>query len=394
MSVVGTIKEFNPQVEKFSTYYERVDLYFTANGIAANKQVPVFLTVIGSKTYALLEDYLAPAKPKSKTLQELKDILSTHFEPEPLLIAERFHFHKRNQKERESIMEFVAELRKLATRCKFGDYIDDALRDRFVCGLRKENIQSQLLNEKTLTFATAIEIALNVESAETNSRAIHAGRMPGVDHTSIHRFGQGNPDRVSCSHCGRNNHTSQRCKLKDASCHICSRKGHIATICRERRQVDKKKSDKADIKSHKSTKWLDIDEKSDDLEEATLFHVTGKTNPPIVIEVLVNGQNIQMELDTGAAVSLISEATKRKYFSSEELSSASLVLKTYTAESISVLGCLMVNVSYECQDATLPLYVIAGNGPDIIGRNWMEVIMEYYQAHTVCHNKSTTSRVI
>jgi hypothetical protein len=162
MSVVGSIKEFNSQVEKFSTYYERVELYFMANGIAANKQVPVFLTVIGSKTYALLEDYLAPAKPKSKTLQELKDVLLNHFEPEPLLIAERFHFHKRNQKGQESIMEYVAELRKLATRCKFGDYIYDALRDHFVCGLRKENIQSQLLKEKTLTFATAIEMALRV----------------------------------------------------------------------------------------------------------------------------------------------------------------------------------------------------------------------------------------
>jgi hypothetical protein len=227
-----------------------------ANGIAANKQVPVFLTVIGSKTYALLEDYLAPAKPKSKTLQELKDVLLNHFEPEPLLIAERFHFHKRNQKGQESIMEYVAELRKLATRCKFGDYIDDALRDRFVCGLRKENIQSQLLKEKTLTFATAIEMALSVESAEANSRTIQAGRtMP--DHVSTHHFEHRKPDYASCSHCGRNNHTSQRCKFKQASCHICSRKGHIATICQQRRPTDKKKPEAIDKTNHKSVKWLD-----------------------------------------------------------------------------------------------------------------------------------------
>ena len=43
----------------------------TANGIAEDKYVPVFLTVVGSKTY---EDYVAPDKPKSKTL--------AHFEPE------------------------------------------------------------------------------------------------------------------------------------------------------------------------------------------------------------------------------------------------------------------------------------------------------------------------
>ena len=46
----------------------------TANGIAEVKYVPVFLTVVGSKTY---EDYVAPDKPKSKTLA-----LMAHFEPE------------------------------------------------------------------------------------------------------------------------------------------------------------------------------------------------------------------------------------------------------------------------------------------------------------------------
>jgi len=33
------------------------------------------------------------------------------------------------------IAEYVAELRSLAAHCDFGDYLEEALRDRLVCGL-------------------------------------------------------------------------------------------------------------------------------------------------------------------------------------------------------------------------------------------------------------------
>ena len=61
-----------------------------------------------------------PVKPDSKTFKELAETLQAHYEPKPLVIAERFYFHSRSQKPGESIGEFVAELRRLATNCKFG----------------------------------------------------------------------------------------------------------------------------------------------------------------------------------------------------------------------------------------------------------------------------------
>ena len=130
--------------------------------------VPVFLTVI--------LDILAPDKPKDKTLVELKVVLLSHFEPEPLVIAERFHFHKRDQKEGEPLADFVAELRRLASKCQFGTHLDDALRDRFVCGLRNESIQKILLMEKALKFNAAVEKALQLEAAEVNTKAMKFGR--------------------------------------------------------------------------------------------------------------------------------------------------------------------------------------------------------------------------
>lgn len=53
-------------------------------------------------------------------------------------------FHQRNQSESESIVQYLAELRKLAKTCEFIAFLDEALRNRFVCGLRAQSIQKKV----------------------------------------------------------------------------------------------------------------------------------------------------------------------------------------------------------------------------------------------------------
>ncbi len=77
----------------------------------------------------------------------------------PVVITERFHFHRRNQTTGESVAEFLAVLRHLATHCQFRGYVEEALRDRLVCGLRNESIQKKLLSEVDLTLQRAVELA-------------------------------------------------------------------------------------------------------------------------------------------------------------------------------------------------------------------------------------------
>ena len=137
----GHIAAFHPELETIKTYLERVQLYFAANKVPEELQVPVLLSVIGAPTYSLLSDLLAPAAPGSKSLREISDTLRRHFEPKRVVIAKRFHFHKRNQAAGESIADYDTSLRKLASQCSFGDSLEEALRDRFVCGLRHEAIQ-------------------------------------------------------------------------------------------------------------------------------------------------------------------------------------------------------------------------------------------------------------
>ena len=95
------------------------------------------------------------------------------------MIAERFYFHRRNQSATESIAEYVAELRRLATHCEFGDYLNDALRDRLVCGLSNNSIQKRLLSEANLTYVRAVEMAQGLEAAKRNAKKLqgHKGTV-------------------------------------------------------------------------------------------------------------------------------------------------------------------------------------------------------------------------
>ena len=83
-------------------------------------------------------------------------------------------------------------------------------------------------------------------------------------------------------------------------------------------------------------------------------------------------------------LSIISESTYLSLIAPPELKSTDLTLHTYTGESIVVLGSLEVDVSYEDNMFTLPLLVVQGSGPSLLGRNWLEQIkLNWTKIHVV-----------
>ena len=109
-----------------------------------------------------------------QTFQTLADTLKDHFETKKVVIAERFHFHRRNQAPGETVVQFIVELRRLATHCYFGGYLDKPLRDRLVCCLQSETTQRRLLTTADLKLSDAIEIAQGLETAEWDSAQLLA----------------------------------------------------------------------------------------------------------------------------------------------------------------------------------------------------------------------------
>ena len=199
MVTFGILQEFRSEEEGIAAYIERVQVFFKANGIEEERQESVLLSVIGGKTYSLLRDLLAPDRPDSKTFTQLAETLMEHFQPKTLVIAEQFYFHSRNQKTTETIGQYVAELRRLATHCEFRDTLSDALRDRLVCRIANRATQRRLLTERNLTLSHAMEIAQGMEAAEENVHKLKA--TADQDEQPVHRFAPADHPNA-CYRCG------------------------------------------------------------------------------------------------------------------------------------------------------------------------------------------------
>ena len=96
-----------------------------------------------------------------------------------------------------------------------------------------------------------------------------------------------------------------------------------------------------------------------------------------------------MELDTAAAVTIISEKYFKEFFENTPLSRSELLLQTYSGDRLTVLGTMNAVVQYEQQTQELPLTVVAGDGPSLLGRDWLQhLTLNWKKINTVSKHAS------
>ena len=114
---------FNPDSEDIESYLECLQEYFIAYDIkseteTAAKRRAILLTSIGSNVYRVLKD-LSYLDAPNKTFDQLATLLRSHYKPTRLEVAERYRFHSASQRPRQSIIDFVRELKRLAGTREF-----------------------------------------------------------------------------------------------------------------------------------------------------------------------------------------------------------------------------------------------------------------------------------
>ena len=109
----------------------------------------------------------------------------------------------------------------------------------------------------------------------------------------------------------------------------------------------------------------------------SLFTLGSKQPSPYKVQLSVGGQALEMEVDTGASLSVIREGTYKNLVSENRappLEKSGIVLRTYTGKEVKPEGVCTVDVDYEGGKYSLPLLVVSGEGPALLGRNWLEEI--------------------
>ncbi|CAC5387448.1 unnamed protein product [Mytilus coruscus] len=348
----------------------------------------------GKKTYKLMRNLSAPQKPGKKTYDDIVKLVTDHQNPKPSSIVQRCKFNSRSrQPKRINWSQFVAELRQISEHCDYEATLDDMLRDRLVCGIKEDRIQRRLLAEPGLTFKKAMEVATAMEMAAKNAHDLQVQEPKQVHKVTIRN--------EECYRCG-GSHNATDCKWKDAKCYVCDKKGHLAKKCRNKGKQNAKGKPKFKQQTQQGkvypkqrpTKTHFVEEDSDDMEDTyTMYQLEGTKRKPYLVSVKLNNTEINMEIDTGASVSVISQETCKQVFGSDNsLEKPPCSLRTYTGEKIDVLGKRKVTVIYNSQSVDLPITVVKGTGPSLMGRDWLHKLQlnwkSIFKIEQLSHNQN------
>lgn len=423
MPTIGSLEHYDGS-ENLSAYLERLEEYFLANDIgvakipdgadenaraqliaAANrKKVASLLSVLGKVTYGVLQDLCKPVKPNTKTFDELVTLLTEHYQPKTLEVVESYKFHRCAQHEKETVSQYTAKLRRKSARCNFGAFLPRALRDQFIAGIHSKDTQQKLLEvdrnfDQCVTVALADETAVreskNFESAEvqpapvnvmkksqsqkfrkdspransrkstkpssTNSSSSSTNSSSSSANTSS---SSANSSSYKCYSCGKSDHSREKCRFRRSVCSSCKRRGHIASVCKKNLH----QLGEAD------TEFSDFSE-----DELFMLDVNAMSSSPINVPVKIHGHDLEIQLDTGCALSLAPMSFYDKYCSHVPLIPCKNSLFTYTGEKVTPLGECVVDITYNDSSYNLPLLIVPGNGIALFGRNWLKEIRLNWQ---------------
>ena len=165
--------------------------------------------------------------------------------------------------------------------------------------------------------------------------------------------------------------------------------GHIGKVCRNKGAGPKTQLRKGPPRRGTVHNIEDNDDLTDSSTPAhTYTHTSSQSThnlytintipsrvEPIQLTVGINNSEIEMELDTGASVSIIIEKTFNENFRGiVTLQPPTVSLTSYSGHELEIMRQADVEITYKSQVVIMPLVVVRGQGPSLFGRNWLQKI--------------------
>ncbi|XP_062557586.1 uncharacterized protein LOC134222457 [Armigeres subalbatus] len=359
MPLVNHVEPYIPGTIPFSQYLEQMDWIFIDNKMSdANEQKASFLAACGKDVYSELK-LLFPGKDlKLVSFKEITDALKKRYDKTESDMIQRYKFYQRMQGSTESAEDFILAVKLQAEMCEFGEFKDIAIRDKFVCGIRDPDVQQRLFDEEGLTLAKAEKIIINRELAGVNRKLVsrESGRV-----SVLNRLGAVvvlvrlivdivlHPDRRSfhCSYCGRDGHTRRFCyDLKD--------------------------------KVKKSVKFVDspaAKPKLTEYQKSLRRRLNRSISDDEEMDFLVEGVRVDMEIDCGAAVSVVSRETYEGEFADIPLQKCTKKLAVINGSRLVVEGQIPVTVELNGRRQVVKLVVLrcGSSFTPLLGRDWLDI---------------------
>ena len=252
-------------------------------------------------------------------------------------------------------------------------------------------MQQGLLSEgANLTLQKAMDISLSLESAIRQSAA-----------ESISKIDSKIPTKSQNSKCFRcfGQHNPKVCPFTDKECFFCKNKGHTSKVCRKKAKSNLPTQQFSNVISDTT------DEGQSDEDFFTIYQLDHKkSNQPIVITISIENQNIPVEIDIGASISLINWETFKKINCKSNiiLLPTSCKLKTYSGEIVNPKGQCEIEFYYENKKLKTLFLITDKKSPNVLGRdilgklklNWESIFNSYVVTEKCNSNNESLNKII
>lgn len=169
-SVIGNFEQFSEHSD-FEGYLERFESFLVVNKISDEKiKTQWFINFGGPVLFKNIKSVCAPQKPGEVAFKDLLPKLEELLKPKNIEVLERATFNSRSQGLGENISAYALALRELAQSCNFGPGLDSYLRDRFIVGLKNNNMKHSILKSNPKSFYEALSLAQTAEVASSSSQ--------------------------------------------------------------------------------------------------------------------------------------------------------------------------------------------------------------------------------
>lgn len=375
-----SIAEFNPIEDKWIIWKERLDIHFSEILCTEdNSKRAILLKSIGSAAYELLRSLCDPVQPIKKDYDDLIKILDEHYTPPIIIYHERKIFHDATRNENESVSMWYARIKKLAFQCKFGAELEVMVKDKFITQLpekvfiriceENEKLTLQEALKKALMFETKFAVRNESTDSDVNfmRSSHHNHRKPSNNNNN--KSSDKKPHGKKCTRCGWKTHDASTCKFKDATCHTCSKIGHLSSVCRSK-------------ENNKKINFINSD--SDFLNSIcdgnfTNFFVNFSLNSVSEDEsrelyrlpVEFKGIKMTLTCDTGAPRTFVSRTFYEKHLSHFSIKECMNPYRAYGGTQIGIIGECIASIAYRGTEKRITVVVTDVEAPPLLGRNFL-----------------------
>ena len=346
-------------VDAWPKWIRRFERFSVASGLcnrSARDQVCTLIYAMGDQAEDVLNTLHVAEQP---TFDDVKQALDNYFGVRRNLIIERAKFNRRVQKPGESVDVFIQDLYRLSDNCQYGTLRDELIRDRIVVAVLDEALSDRMQTQATLTLDQAVQLSRQSEARKQQRDVIRGDTASKANIDFVRKAKPRVQSRpladARCKWCGRQPHSRQQCPAKEAKCNNCNRIGHFRLVCRS-----VKPNEKSDAKHvHK------VD--AQNIEDVFLGEVRNNSDNSWSVNLTVDSYKVNFKLDTGAAVSVLSdtEPLLHRY----TLCDTSQRLRGAGGTLLPVLGTVRANLGYNGKTCTETLYVITNQQHSLLGRD-------------------------